>query len=112
MCRYWSGFRTPIKWYQNKLLSSHLQAVDVQNATNKVIFAKSTSSDAFYYTCTSNGLEKTIPIHSLINETIFSGAAEATENWVGKASNYIINHSSKKSNIKFGLHVNFFLLQT
>ena len=31
-------------------------AVDVQNATNKVTFAKSTPSDAFYYTCTSNGL--------------------------------------------------------
>ena len=34
-----------------------------------------------------------------------TGAAEATENWVGKASNYIINPSPKKSNIKFGLHV-------
>ena len=56
MRRCWSGSRTPIEWYQNKLLSSHLQAVDVQNATNKVTFAKSTPSDAFYYTCTSNGL--------------------------------------------------------
>ena len=59
MRRCWSGSRTPIEWYQNKLLSSHLQAADVQNATNKVTFAKSTPSDAFYYTCTSNGLVKT-----------------------------------------------------
>ena len=57
MRRCWSGSRTPIEWYQNKLLSSHLQAADVQNATNKVTFAKSTPSDAFYYTCTSNGLK-------------------------------------------------------
>ena len=56
MRRCWSGFWTPIEWYQNKLLSSHLQAVEVQNATSKVTFAKSTSSDAFYYTCTSRGL--------------------------------------------------------
>ena len=42
--------------YQNKLLSSHLQAVEVQNATNKVTFAKSTSSHAFYYTCTNIAL--------------------------------------------------------
>ena len=48
MCRCWSGFRTPIKWYQNKLLSSHLQAVEEQNTTNKATFAKSTLSDAFY----------------------------------------------------------------
>ena len=53
MRRCGSGSRTPIEWYQNKLLSSHLQAVDVQNATNKVTFAKSTPSDAFYYTCTN-----------------------------------------------------------
>ena len=59
MHRCWSGSQTPIEWYQNKLLSSHLQAADVQNATNKVTFAKSTPSDAFYYTCTSNGLLKT-----------------------------------------------------
>ena len=61
MRRCWSGSRTPIEWYQNKLLSSHLQAADVQNATNKVTFAKSTPSDAFYYTCTSNGLIKLFP---------------------------------------------------
>ena len=56
MRRCWSGFRTPIEWYQNKLLSSHLQAVEVQNTTNKVTFAKSTSSHAFYYTCTNRAL--------------------------------------------------------
>ena len=41
MCRCWSGFRTPIKWYQNKLLSSHLQAVEEQNTTNKATSPKS-----------------------------------------------------------------------
>ena len=67
MRRCWSGSRTPIEWYQNKLLSSHLQAVDVQNATNKVTFAKSTPSDAFYYTCTSNGLNFFLMIDSKDN---------------------------------------------
>ena len=68
----WSGFRTPIEWYQNKLLSSHLQAADVQNATNKVTFAKSTPSDAFYYTCTSNGLVEIqlYFLHIFINELV------------------------------------------
>ena len=37
-------------------LGSHLQAAEEQNTTNKATFAKSTPSDAFYYTCTIRAL--------------------------------------------------------
>ena len=44
-------------WVIPKQISQFsFEAVEVQNATNKVTFAKSTSSHAFYYTCTNRAL--------------------------------------------------------